>query len=261
MQLERVTAVERRGPVALLWLDRPARLNAISQQLADEVRAAVEELTGDAEVRAIVLAGRGRAFCAGADIAEAGRIEGVADSLEFLRRVRRMFDALADAPVPTVAAVHGVAFGGGCELAIACDFRVVGAGARLALPEVKIGALPGGGGMSRLTQLVGLARAKELVLTAQTVDARRAYEIGLATVVVPDDEVIDHAVAYAEQFTAMSPTILRMAKTAVQRGAGTDAATSSELELITTAAVFGTADREEGMAAFLEKRQPRFEGR
>jgi enoyl-CoA hydratase/carnithine racemase len=256
-----VVTVERRGDVGIVWLERPEVLNAISLQLADALLVALSELVADPACRAVVLAGRGKVFCAGADIKEAREVQGVADAVTFLRRARRLFDGLAELPLPTIAAVHGVALGGGFELAIACDFRFVAEGTQLGLPELKIGALPAGGGMSRITGLVGLAQAKEIVLASSPLDAPRAAALGLATQVVPADEVVDRAVEYAQQFARTSPAVYRLAKAALQRGAGTDAAASSELELLATAAVFGTADRREGMTAFLEKREPIFEGR
>jgi enoyl-CoA hydratase len=253
--------VERRGTTAIVTLDRPERLNAINEQMARDIPAALGALEDDSDVRAVVLTGTGRAFCAGGDISEAGAVLGVAGSLVRLRRVRRMFDAIADFPLPTVAAINGLALGGGLEITLACDFRILGSGTEVGLPEIDIGALPGGGGMSRLPALVGLARAKEIVMTGRRVAAEEAYYFGLVTEVVADDKVLERAAEFADQFASKPAAVLKLAKRAVQVGAGSDGRAAAELEFLATVGAFGTEDRTEGMAAFLEKRDASFTGR
>ncbi|WP_216826516.1 enoyl-CoA hydratase/isomerase family protein [Euzebya pacifica] len=254
-------SLERQGSTAVVWLNRPEVHNAISYQLADDLVEAMEDLAADDTTHAVVLAGKGRSFCAGADLAEARQVDGVAAAVEFLRRMRRVFDAVAGSPLPTVAAVHGIALGGGCELAAACDFRLMDQDAKIGLPELKVGALPAGGGMSRLVSLIGLPHAKQMVLTAEPVSAVRAKEMGLATDVIDSGVgVAAAAVAFSERFASLPPAIVRMAKSALNTNARTDAMAAAEIELMSTAAAFGTKDRAEGMSAFLEKRRPLFNG-
>jgi enoyl-CoA hydratase len=253
--------VQPHGTTVVVTLDRPDRLNAINEELARELPEALARLASSDTCRAVVITGRGRSFCAGADISEAQAMEGVAGALAELGRIRPVFDAVADFPLPTVAAVNGLALGGGLELALACDFRILGERARVGLPEVNLGALPAGGGMSRLPALVGLARTKEIVLTAQPIDARAALRFGLANQVVTDAEVLERSIAFADMFASKPAALLRLAKRAVQVGASTSAGAAAELELLATVAAFGTHDRAEGMRAFLEKRDASFTGR
>lgn len=253
--------VLRHGPIGLIQFNRPARLNAISEQLSNEVQDALGRLEEpEAGYRAVVLAGKGRAFCAGADIGEARAIEGVAAALIDLDRIRSIFSAVAAFPLPTVAAVHGLALGGGFELALACDFRVMDQDTQLGLPELKIGALPAGGGMSRLSEVVGVARTKQIVMGAQPIDVAEAYGFGLVNQVVRGGDVVEEALSFAEVFATKPATTLRLAKRAVEQAAATNGQASRELATLATAAAYGTADKVEGMRAFLEKDNPRFTG-
>jgi enoyl-CoA hydratase len=247
--------------VGLLVLDRPDQLNALSSAVAAALGARVAELAAAADVRAIVVAGEGKAFCAGADIAELDALDGPQGFATFVRGLTDVFDALAACPKPSIAAVHGVAFGGGCELALACDLRIADERARLGVPEIKLGVLPGAGGTARLPRLVPKAVAKQLLLTGEPLTAADALRLGLINEVVPVGEVRAAAIALATRLAALAPLALAAAKRLVDDGATLSVEDAVTLERETVSALFGTDDRVEGVRAFLEKRPPTFCGR
>lgn len=254
--------LERRTDgVAVVMLRRPDRLNALSSAVAADLLDAVGAAGADEGVRAIVVAGEGKVFCAGADIAELDTLDGPHGFSAFVRKLTGALDALARCPKPSVAAIHGVALGGGLELALSCDLRVAGEGARLGVPEIKLGLLPGATGTARLPRLLPKAVAKQLLLTGEPLGAADAHRLGMVNHVVPDAQVLDAAMLLAAQLAALPPLALAAAKRLVDEGATLplDAAISFERE--TVSMLFGTADRVEGVQAFLEKRPPHFEGR
>lgn len=251
--------LELRRPVALLWLDRPEQRNAISLDLVDSLVTHLQALEEDDDVRSVVLAGTGNTFCSGVDINEARTVESPAEAMHYIQRVRRGFEAVYLSPMPTIAAITGLALGGGFELAVSCDFRLASPDAQIGLPEVKIGALPAGGGMSKLLQLVGLATATELVLTAESIDGERAAQLGLVNSTHPDP--VEASIGLAKRLSEYSPAVMAMAKRSLHGASAAAFGPGYEMELLSTAAVFGFADRTEGMNAFLEKRVPRFSGK
>jgi len=254
---------ERRGAddaVVLLTLDRPKALNALDRASLEALAARLAEVAEDARVRALVLTGEGRAFAAGADI-EQMRGFGATEAGAFSRLGQRVFAALEDLAVPTLAAVNGYALGGGCELALACDWIYASQKARFGQPEVNLGILPGFGGTARLARRVGPAWAKELILGGEPVDAETALRIGLANRVFPPEELLDAALRAADTLAAKGPLAVAAAKRVLQQGQDADARTAQALEQEAFAAAFASDDRAEGMAAFLEKRDPDFRGR
>jgi enoyl-CoA hydratase len=251
---------ERRGAVALLTLNRPDALNALDVATLEALLVRVGEVAGDPGVRALVITGAGRAFAAGADIA-AMQSFGAPEAGAFSRLGHGAFAALEDLSVPTIAAVNGFALGGGCELALACDWILATEKARFGQPEVNLGILPGFGGTSRLVRRVGLAWAKQLVLSGETITADEALRIGLANRVFAPEALLDAALAAGESIAAKGPLAVAAAKRVMQQGQDADVRTAGALEQEAFAAGFATADRAEGMAAFLEKRDPKFEGR
>ena len=247
--------VERRGRVGIVRLNRPQVLNALNATLRNELLSAVEAFDADADVGCILLTGSEKAFAAGADIKEMAdqsyidifRADYTAD-YERLARVRK----------PIIAAVAGFALGGGCELAMMCDLIIAGDNAKFGQPEIKLGVIPGIGGTQRLTRAVGKAKAMDLILTGRMMDAAEAERSGLVARVVPAARLMEEAIKVAETIAAMSQPSLLAAKEAVNRSFETSLAEGVRFERRVFHALFATKDRKEGMAAFIEKRPPRF---
>jgi enoyl-CoA hydratase/carnithine racemase len=255
--LVRVELAER---VATVTLDRPEALNAISTELALELAAAVEPLGVDPEVRAVVLTGAGeRAFCVGADLKQRA---GFDDHGWFVQReaFRRGFAAVRRCPLPTVAAVAGFALGGGTELALACDLVVAAEDATFGLPEVRLGLVPAGGGTQLLARRVGRSAARDLVLTGRRVGAAEALALGLADRVVAPAAVLAAATALAAEIAANAPTAVRMAKWALEVGADLPLEAAMEVEDQAWRRAVLSQDRREGIAAWVEKREPQWPG-
>jgi len=247
--------VERRGRVGIVRLNRPQALNALNGRLRNELLGAVEAFDADADVGCILITGSDKAFAAGADIKEMAdksyidifRADYAAD-YERLTRVRK----------PVIAAVAGFALGGGCELAMMCDFIIAADNAKFGQPEIKLGIIPGIGGTQRLARAVGKAKAMDLILTGRMMDAAEAERSGLVARVVPAASLMEEAIKVAETIAAMSQPSLLAAKEAVNRSFETSLAEGLRFERRVFHALFATKDRKEGMAAFIEKRPPRF---
>lgn len=253
--------VELDGPFATVTVDRPKSLNALDSRTLEELEKACAHLSGRPELRGVIVTGAGeKAFVAGADIAEMNAMDATR-ARHFGALGQRVMDVIAALPVPVVAAVNGFALGGGCELALACDFIYASENAKFGLPEVSLGVLPGFGGTQRLTRLVGRARAKELIFTGDMIDAARAREIGLVLEVVPLPKLLSHARAALERVAKKGPLAVRRAKEAIDRGADLELADGLHIERELFSDLFDSADRREGMNAFLEKRPPNFTGR
>jgi enoyl-CoA hydratase len=248
---------ERRGAVAVVTLSRPEVLNALDRATLESLRAVVRNLVDESDVRAVVVTGQGRAFAAGADIAEMRGLD-AAGALAFSRLGHEALAALEALPMPTLAAVGGYALGGGCELACACDWIYASTRARFGQPEVGLGLIPGFGGTSRLVRRVGLAWAKELVLGGEPIDAETALRIGLVNRLFEPDALLDAALAAAGKVAEKGPVAVAEAKRALQEGQGADVRVAHALEQQTFAALFAGAESAEGLAAFVEKRAPRF---
>ena len=252
--------IEIRDRVAVLTLDRPEVLNAIGTASADRLQAALDLLHDDDRVRALVLAGEGRAFSAGADL---GEIESFTQPYEFrafVGRMTKVFANLQAFPKPSVAAVHGFAFGGGLELALSCDLRVAERGARLGLPEMKLGVLPGAGGTQRLPRLIPPAVAKQMILTGEPIDAERAYALGLVNELAEPGDALATAIDLAGQLAAGAPLALAAGKRLIDEGLPMDLDAAIAYERETVSVLFCSRDRAEGLRAFRERRPGRFHG-
>ncbi len=257
---DRVVNLEIEGAVAVVTIDRPP-VNALNRAVISQLGDIIDQVAADDSVRALVLRGAGpKAFVAGADIAEFPAL--TVDTAELLaRRGQDVTVRLQAMPKPSIAAVHGFALGGGCELALACDFRIAAESARFGQPEINLGIIPGYGGTQRLARLVGASRAKYLCITGEQVTAQEAYRIGLADAVVPDAELFSSAMALANKLAAKAPVALGLIKRAVDEGLDKEFGVGMDLEACLFGEVFGTADHIEGVNAFLEKRPPRFTGK
>ncbi len=248
--------VEQHERVLLVRLNRPKQLNALNDALMDELGAALSAADADDTIGCVVITGNERAFAAGADISamaswsymDVYRSDYITRNWEALRRVRK----------PVIAAVAGFALGGGCELAMMCDILIAGVGAKFGQPEVKLGILPGAGGTQRLPRAVGKAKAMDLCLTARNMTAEEAERAGLVSRVVPDDLVVTEALSMAAQIAGMSLPIVMMIKESVNRAYEAPLSEGLLFERRVFHAAFATSDQKEGMAAFLEKRLPRF---
>ncbi|MFP5335610.1 MAG: enoyl-CoA hydratase/isomerase family protein [Actinomycetes bacterium] len=249
------------GGIGTIRLDRPP-MNALNVQVQEELRAVAAEATGRRDVAAVVVYGGEKVFAAGADIKEMQTMS-YTDMVDRSGALQSAFTAVARIPKPTVAAVTGYALGGGCELALCCDFRVAGDNARLGQPEILLGIIPGAGGTQRLARLVGPARAKDLVFSGRFVPADEALAIGLVDQVVAPDDVYGAARRLVERYVGAASYALRAAKEAIDRGLETDLDTGLEIERMQFAALFATRDREIGMASFVEHGpgKAQFEGR
>ena len=245
--------------VGLLVIDRPP-VNALGRQLVQDLGTAAAALAADASVRALTLAADGRTFCAGADLKERQSMD-LEQVRAFVRRLSATCQHLAELPFPTVAAIHGTAAGGGCELALACDFRVLDASGRIGLPETTLAIVPGAGGTQRLPRLIGSARAKKWIFTGRLFDAREALDDGVVDCTVPAGEVRSTALEMMAEMARSAPLALKAAKRAVDEAFDGSMAQGLEREWAAYESILETADRLEALAAFKEKRRPIFKGR
>lgn len=261
MTLETVLYDARDG-LARIRLNRPHRLNAMVPQLMRELHQAFQTAAGDPAVRAVILSGEGRAFCAGDDLKESARGHGgIAEIRAFVDEIQQVTVDIKTMAKPVIGAVHGYAVGGGCELALDCDLVVAAEDARFAFTEMGVGLFCTGGVTHFLPRTVGLARAKELIMTGEFFDGREAHRLGLVNRVVPAEQVLPTAEALAHMIMAKAPISITMLKGALEAGAQSDLATAMALETASTVACFLTEDAQEGARAFVEKRPPRYRGR
>ncbi len=242
--------VEVADQIATIRLDRP-KMNALNAQVQGEIAEAAEQVSADPTVAAVILYGGERVFAAGADIKEMADL-GYADMTERSARLQASFSAVARIPKPVVAAVAGYALGGGLELALCADFRVLGESAKAGQPEILLGIIPGAGGTQRLPRLIGPSKAKDLIFSGRHVSAAEALSMGLADAVVPDAEVYSAARAMVARYAGGPAMALRAAKQAVDTGLEVDLGTGLEIERLQFAALFATADQKTGMRSFIE---------
>lgn len=250
--------VEKRGKVGLITLNRPDALNALNSALMTELTQALAEFEEDPLVGCIVLTGSERAFAAGADIKEMHE-KSFPDT--YKENFLGNWDAITRVRKPVIAAVAGYALGGGCELAMMCDFILAATNAKFGQPEITLGIIPGAGGTQRLTRAVGKAKAMEMILTGRMMDAEEAERTGLVSRVIPANALIDEAVRTAEKIADFSLPAVMMAKESVNRAFETTLAEGIYFERRMFHSLFATEDQKEGMAAFIEKRSPQFTNR
>lgn len=255
--------LELSGHVAVLTLNRPDARNALSAELKRELAEALDRIELDADCRTLIITGAGdKAFCAGADLKERAATDpSPPEFVESQRRTVELFSRIAALPFVTIAALNGVAAGGGAEIALCCDFRLAAEHARIGLTEINLGVIPAGGGTQRLSRLVGLSKAKQLVFTGALLDARLARDVGLVDEVCAPDTLMTRAWELAGSIAEKSPLAIRVAKQVLEKGFAAELDAGLELELQGAAILFASDDRKEGIRAFLEKRKPNFTGR
>lgn len=259
--MEESVRFEREGHIGLITLNRPDELNALNYDTLERLGNLIEQVRLDAkEIRVVIVKAEGRAFSAGADLKERRTLT-EQQVRRNVRKIRDVFTALERLPQPTIAMINGFAFGGGFELALACDFRYAVADAKMGLTEVSLGIIPGAGGTQRLSRLVGPSKAKELILTARRIQAQEAYHIGFVNAVAKDtEELRELAIGLANEILANAPLAVYQAKSAIDRGSSVDLQTGLDIETMCYEVIIPTTDRLEALEAFREKRKPVFKG-
>jgi enoyl-CoA hydratase/carnithine racemase len=258
VSLTELVAVRREGAALILTLTRAERMNALSQQLRDELIGEISAIEADTEVRGVVITGSGRAFSAGADLNEALDCDNVPTTLRYLMGLKEATDRIESLGKPVVAAIEGYCFTGGVELALACDRRIAGEDAQFSVTSSRIGSVAGLGGTQRLPRVIGASAAKDLLMTGRRIAAQEALQLGLVDVVTADP--VAAAIQWIGLCAEAAPLSVWLAKVAVNIGTETTLSTALELERLLTALAFTTEDRREGMASVLEHRTARFTG-
>lgn len=252
--------VQIKNNIALLTLNRPEAANALSIQMLDELNQALQTIDKASDVYCAIVTGAGeKAFCAGADLKERKNMT-EREVIQTVRYIGETINHIEKLRIPIIAAINSAAFGGGLELALACDIRIAAAEAKLGLTETSLAIIPGAGGTQRLPRLIGLGQAKRLIYTAKPIHAEEALKLGIVEEVTEKDKLIETAMRLAETIAGNGPIALQQAKIAINQGMQTDITTGLEIEHLSYQQTIPTKDRQEGLLAFKEKRKPRYKG-
>lgn len=251
---------EKKGPIGIVTFNRPKVLNAINGEMMSELIDLLDQIENDDSVQCVILTGGPKAFIAGADIAYMSGLDTVGSEI-FIVKAHEMMNRIASFSKPVIAAIAGLALGGGCETALACDIRIAAEGAIFGVPESNLGLFPGGGGTQRLPRVVGIGWATQMILTGDPIDSETALRIGLVTKVVPGDKLMEEAEKIATRLAGKAPITTRVTKQCLRNAISTDLTAGLLYEQKAFSYIFATEDRKEGLAAFLEKRKPSFKGR
>ncbi|MCD6187773.1 MAG: enoyl-CoA hydratase/isomerase family protein [Desulfuromusa sp.] len=253
--------IKTENEIATITINRPEAMNALNEKTLLELQDIFVSVAEDVAVKVVILTGTGeKAFVAGADIAAMQPLSAL-EARQFAKLGHRVMSTIEHCPQPVIAAVNGFALGGGCELALGCDIRIVSENARFGQPEVNLGIIPGFGGTQRLARLIGKGRAMEMILTGEMIDATEAYRIGLANKVVPLDQLLDTTKKMAAAIISKGSYAVQLAKEAIRNGLELDLERANQYEAELFGLCFATVDQKEGMKAFLEKRQAEFKGK
>ena len=251
---------EVKDSIGTVTINRPEAMNSLNYETLEELGKAFEEIANDPSVRSVIVTGEGKAFVAGADIAAMSEMTSV-QGREMMKKGHQVMNFMEALEKPIIAAVNGFALGGGCELALACDFRIASERAKFGQPEVNLGIIPGFGGTQRLPRLVGKSKGKMLIMTADIIPAKEALEIGLCDKVVAPEELIGEAEALAKRIMSKAPLAIAAAKTVINVGYDLDMKSATTLEIEGFTGPFASDDKKEGMTAFLNKRDADFKGK
>jgi enoyl-CoA hydratase len=245
--------------IARIVINRPKKRNALNIETRRKLLEVLEAVRKDGDVRVLTVTGAGEeAFISGGDLSELKDLNAI-QILNYLENYsQKLYTAFERLPIPTIAIIKGYCLGGGCELAMACDLRIATPQAKLGLPELKHGVIPGGGGTQRLVRIIGLGRAKELILTGRIIDAKEAKDMGLVTGVVPKNRIARYVDELAQKIASLGPIAVRLAKAALNEAVQGSLDTGMRIEALSEAVCYSTQDKKEGLYAFLEKRKPRF---
>lgn len=251
---------EKEAGIGIITLNRPASMNGINDEMMIELSALMDEIAVDDEIRALIVTGGQKVFAAGGDIGYIAKLNTL-QAEAFVALVHKAIDKIANLDKPVIAAIAGLALGGGCELALCCDIRIAAEGSKFGLPEINLGIIPGAGAGQRLPRIVGMGWAKYLILTGTMIDADTALRIGLLSRVVPASQLMEETKKIAGSFISKSPVALRTAKKCLNYGENVDLPSGLVFEQKMWSFLFSTEDQKEGMNAFIEKRKPQFKGR
>jgi enoyl-CoA hydratase len=249
---------EKQDQIGLITLNRPKSYNSINSELITELVDVFDTMESDDDICVVIITGNEKAFAAGADIKEVGQLNTPVKAHKFVQHIQNAYDRIERFPKPVIAAVGGLALGGGCEMCMACDIRIASENAMFGQPEIKIGVIPGAGGTQRLPRLIGIGRAKEMLYSGDPISAAEAYRIGLVNKVVPIDSLMDEARKMAIKFSKQPGYALEITKIVVNDGMNMDLRTANAYEARCFEQLFATYDQQEGMKAFIEKRKPAF---
>lgn len=252
---------QKEDGIGIITINRPKSMNSLSSELFREMVEVLGQIAVDPEVRVVILTGSEKFFAAGADITEIRNIASAVEAHAFIKGAHAAFNGLENLEKPVIAAISGLALGGGCELLLACDIRICSENAVFGQPEIKIGVIPGAGGTQRLPRTIGVTKAKELLYTGDTMDAAEALRVGLVSRVVPLGKVLEEALAMAKKIARQAGVALRITKDVVNTGLSLDLASALAYEARCFEMLFDTQDQKEGMTAFVEKRKPNFKDR
>jgi enoyl-CoA hydratase len=251
---------EKTGGIGVVTLNRPRVYNAINARCREELRSALDDSARDKSIRVLIITGHENFFSAGADISEIKEMTSAASATNFSQEFQRLFQKIEELKKPVIAAVSGFALGGGCELALSCDLRILSENASFGVPEIDIGAFPAGGGTQKLPRLIGLGKAKEMLFTGERISAQEAYRIGIANKVVADGEYLNESKGWAEKLRSKSPSAITMIKRLVKVGIDMDIDSALAFESENFGTLSTHRDFKEGVSAFLEKRKAVYKG-
>ncbi len=259
--MELITLLYKRNAgIGIVTLNQPKTMNALNEELINELSVVMDEIRTDNQVQAVIITGGDKVFAAGGDI-KAMLQCGPWEAKNYVSPIHKAFNQIVDLPKPTIAAITGFALGGGVELALTCDFRIAAENAKFGFPEINLGIFPAAGGSQRLPRLIGMAKAKELMFTSDTIDAAAALSIGLVNQVVIKEEVMEQALKLARKLAAKPPLAIKNLKESMHNVYNMDLNMGLNMELEKLCSLFVTEDQKEGMNAFLEKRKPVYKGR